>query len=246
MPRSVAVEIAAQDVAGVRVALAKGADRVELCAALGLGGLTPSAGLVAAAVEAAAAAGRADYVHVLVRPRGGGFLYDGDEVATTVRDIRFARDSGAAGVVVGALDERGRVDLPAVERFVAAADGISVTFHRALDIVADQRAAIETLIGAGVTRVLTSGGATRSLDGVPALRALAAGAGGRIQIMAGGGVRVEDVPALVAAGVDAVHLSARDTVHGAPSGPGGGSADYDITDPVMVGQAVAAVAAASR
>lgn len=246
MARSVAVEIAVQDVAGVRVALAKGADRVELCVALGLGGLTPSAGLLLGAVEAAAAAGRPDYVHVLVRPRGGGFLYDADEVATTVRDIRFARDSGAAGVVVGALDERGAVDLAAVDRFVAAAEGIAVTFHRAFDIVADQASAIDALADAGVTRVLTSGGATRSIEGVPALRALAARSAGRVQVMTGGGVRIEDIRALVDAGVDAVHLSARDTLHGAPSGPGGGTSDYDITDPIVVGQAVAAVSAASR
>jgi copper homeostasis protein len=240
MTGQVAVEIAVQDVAGVRIALAQGADRVELCSALGLGGLTPSAGLLAGAVEAAAAAERPGYVHVLVRPRGGGFLYDADEVATTVRDIRFARGSGAGGVVVGALDELGRVDVPAVERFVAAAEGMPVTFHRAFDIVADPAAALETLAAVGVSRVLTSGGATRSIDGLRSLRSLAERSAGRVEVMAGGGVRVEDIPALVSAGVDAVHLSARGTVRSAPSGPGGGAAEYDITDPLVVGDAVGA------
>lgn len=238
MPRP-AVEIAVQDLPGVRIALAEGADRIELCSALGLGGLTPSAGLLRAAVDAAEAACRPDFVHVLVRPRGGGFVYDEDELATIVADIRYAREAGAAGVVIGALDDGG-VDLAAVERFIAAADGLAVTFHRALDIVSDPADALDALADRGVTRVLTSGGASRSIDGRDVLAALAERAAGRIQVMAGGGVRVEDIPALTAAGVDAVHLSARDSVQGAPSGPGGGDSAYDITDPSVVRAAVAA------
>lgn len=241
MPRNrAAVEIAVQDVAGVRVALAEGADRVELCVALGIGGLTPSAGLVVSAVEEAAKSGRPDLVQVLVRPRGGGFVYDSDELDTTLADIRFAREAGAAGVVVGALDEAGRIDRAAVERFVAAAGDLDVTFHRAFDTLADPEAGIETVIELGVTRVLTSGGATRSIDGAERLRALAQRAGDGLQVMAGGGVRVQDIPELIAAGVDAVHLSARQTVSGPPSGPGGGDAHYDITDPLTVRAAVAA------
>jgi copper homeostasis protein len=239
MPRP-AVEIAVQDVPGVRIALAEGADRIELCSALGLGGLTPSAGLLRAATDAADAAGRPGFVHVLIRPRGGGFVYDADELATTLGDIRFARECGAAGVVIGALDENARVDLGAAERFVEAAGGLAVTFHRAIDVVADPLEAVESLAGVGVTRVLTSGGAARSIDGVDVLADLVGRAHGRIEIMAGGGVRVEDIPALHLAGVDAVHLSARDSALGAPSGPGGGAAAYDITDPTTVRAAVAA------
>lgn len=239
-PRRAAVEIAVQDVAGVRVALAEGADRVELCVALGLGGLTPSAGLVSAAVAEAAEAGRAGFVHVLVRPRGGGFAYDSDELDTTLADIRFARQAGAGGVVIGALDDVGRIDQAALERFVEAAGDLDVTFHRAFDTLADPDAAAQTLVGLGVARVLTSGGAARSIDGVDGLRALAQRVEGRLQVMAGGGVRAQDIPALLAAGVDAVHLSARRTVSGAPSGPGGGDSRYDITDPVNVREAVAA------
>lgn len=238
--QTAAVEIAVQDVAGVRVALAEGADRVELCVALGLGGLTPSAGLVASAVAEAVEAGRTGFVHVLVRPRGGGFVYDADEIETTIADIRFARQAGAGGVVVGALDEAGRIDREALERFVAAAADLDVTFHRAFDTLADPAAAAETLVDLGVARVLTSGGAERSIEGVDTLRALAQRVDGRLQVMAGGGVRVQDIPALTAAGVDAVHLSARRTVLGAPSGPGGGDTRYDITDPVAVREAVAA------
>ncbi|MDR6970139.1 copper homeostasis protein CutC [Leifsonia shinshuensis] len=234
----IAVEIAVQDIAGVRVALAEGADRVELCTALAMGGLTPSGGLVRAAVEVARRRGRESFVHVLVRPRGGGFLYDADEVAITVADIRFAREAGAGGVVIGALDERGTVDGEAVRRFVDAAEGLDVTFHRALDVVADPLTAVEELADLGVDRVLTSGGAARSVDGIPSLRELVGQAAGRLQVMAGGGVRVDDIASLAASGVAAVHLSARTTVTGGPSGPGGGEAAYDITDPAVVAAAV--------
>ena len=239
-PRRTAVEIAVQDVAGVRVALAGGADRVELCVALGLGGLTPSAGLVRAAVEEAADESRAGFVHVLVRPRGGGFVYDSDELDTIAADIRFARETGADGVVIGALDEVGRVDREAVARFVAEAGGLDVTFHRAFDTLPDPLGAADALAELGVARILTSGGAGRSVDGIDGLRALAQRVGGRMQVMAGGGVRVRDVHELIAAGVDAVHLSARTSVSGGPSGPGGGDAAYDITDPITVREAVAA------
>lgn len=236
----IAVEIAVQDVSGVRIALAEGADRIELCTALGMGGLTPSAGLVHSAVEAAGREGRDGFVHVLVRPRGGGFVYDASEVRATVADIRFARAAGAAGVVVGALDEDSLIDGEALRRFVEAAEGIPVTFHRALDIVRDPVAAIDELADLGIHRVLTSGGASRSVDGVSTLRTLVQRAGGRLQVMAGGGVSVDDIPVIARAGVDAVHLSARDRVTGAPSGPGGGDADYDITDPATVAAAVTA------
>ncbi|AGW41809.1 hypothetical protein O159_17710 [Leifsonia xyli subsp. cynodontis DSM 46306] len=185
--------------------------------------------------------GREGFVHVLVRPRGSGFVYDAAEVETTEADIRFAREAGAGGVVIGALDGEGRVDTAAVARFVAAAEGIEVTFHRAIDTVADPLATVDDFVALGVTRILTSGGASTSVEGVDSLRALAQRVSGRLQVMAGGGVRVEDIPALVAAGVDAVHLSARRAVQGAPSGPGGGADAYDITDPIVVRGAVDAL-----
>ncbi|MBW8872833.1 MAG: copper homeostasis protein CutC [Leifsonia sp.] len=238
----IAVEIAVQDIAGVRVALAEGADRVELCSSLGLGGLTPSAGLVRAAVAETRDAGRDGFVQVLVRPRGGGFVYDADELALTLADVRFAQEAGASGVVVGALTGDGAIDLESVRRIVDAAEGLEVTFHRAIDVVRDPVASAEALAELGVTRVLTSGGAARSIDGVDVLQALSTAVSGRLQVMAGGGVRVDDIPTLAAMGIGAVHLSARESVLGAPSGPGGGDAAYDVTDPATVRAAVAAAA----
>ncbi len=193
-----------------------------------------------AAVGEARSAGRDAFVHVLVRPRGGGFVYDATELVTIEADVRFARESGAGGVVIGALDPSGAVDSPAVARLLTAAGDLDVTFHRAFDTLADPLAAAEELAALGVARLLTSGGAARSIDGAGTLGELSRRLAGRVQVMAGGGVRVEDIPALLGAGVDAVHLSARSSVLGAPSGPGGGDAAYDITDPVAVREAVAA------
>ncbi|WP_223690168.1 copper homeostasis protein CutC [Leifsonia poae] len=244
MQKAVAVEIAVQDPAGVRIALDAGVDRVELCSALGIGGLTPSAGLLAAAVARARAADRSNFVHMLVRPRGGGFVYASDEVDVMIADIRGARASGAGGVVVGALDRSGAIDVDTTARLIEAADGMEFTFHRAMDAAADPLDALETLIELGVRRILTSGGAARSIDGVGMLTALAAQAAGRIQVMAGGGVRVPDLPAIAATGVDAVHLSARASVTGTVSGPGGGDDSYDVTSPDVVRDALSAVCSA--
>jgi copper homeostasis protein len=232
------LEIAVQDVAGAVVSAASGADRLELCAALAAtGGLTPSIGLLDAVLAALPAAVG---VHVLVRPRAGSFVYSADELDVQVRDVRAAIRAGAAGVVVGALDPSGSVDTDALARLVAAADGREVTFHRAFDTLASLGPALDALASLEVTRVLTSGGAPRSIDGVARLTETVARAAGRVQVMAGGGVRPQDIPALVVAGVDAVHLSASRHVDES-GGPGGGSAGYTTTDPDVVAAAVAAL-----
>ena len=232
----VALEIAVQDVPGARAAVAAGADRLELCVGLAAtGGLTPSIALIEAVVAAVPVG-----VHVLVRPRPGGFRYDDAELAVQVRDVGAAIGAGAAGVVVGALTWAGLVDEDALGRLVAAANGREVTFHRALDTVADIPAAVAALAGCGVHRVLTSGGADRTIDGLAGLAATVAAAAGRVQVMAGGGVRPADIPAIVATGVAAVHLSA--SAHRAdPAGPGGGSGGWSTTDPAVVAAARASL-----
>ncbi|MEE6294594.1 copper homeostasis protein CutC [Georgenia wangjunii] len=232
---AIAVEIAVQDVDGARVARDGGAARVELCSALGLGGLTPSIGLAEAVV------GAGIDVHALVRPRAGGFAFTATEVSVMVRDIEALVDVGVRGVVVGALTADGRLDRHALKALVRAAEGREVTLHRCLDVLPDPAAALDEVAGLGIARVLTSGGAGRAIDGAAPLAALVERAAGRVQVMAGGGVRPEDVPALAALGVDAVHLSARASTDAAgAAGPGGGPAAYDITDPALVAAAVAA------
>jgi copper homeostasis protein len=245
-PRPV-LEIAVQDLAGYRIAADAGAARTELCGALAAtGGITPSAGLLAALVaerDARSAAGATPPgIHVLVRPRPGSFVYDTDEVDVQVRDVQAAVAAGADGVVVGVLTASGAVDTPALAALVAAAEGREVTFHRAVDAVEDPFAVLDALAAAGVTRVLTSGGAARSIDGVRRLAAMVEHTAGAVQIQAGGGVRPVDIGALVAAGVDAVHLSASRAVAG-DGGPGGGGASgHTVTDPDVVAAAVAALA----
>ncbi|KQY22981.1 copper homeostasis protein CutC [Cellulomonas sp. Root485] len=232
------LEIAVQDVAGAVLAADLGADRLELCAALAAtGGLTPSIGLLDATV---AALPPHVGVHVLVRPRAGSFVYTADELDVQVRDVRAAVRAGAAGVVVGALTASGAVNRGAVSRLVDAADGREVTFHRALDTVPLLAGALDDLASLGVVRVLTSGGAAASIDGVDRLASTVTLAGGRLQVMAGGGVRPADIPALVAVGVDAVHLSASRHVDES-GGPGGGTSGYTTTDPALVSAAAAAL-----
>ncbi|KIC57654.1 copper homeostasis protein CutC [Microbacterium hominis] len=234
---TVALEIAVQDVAGARAAVDAGADRLELCQALPMGGLTPSIALI----ETVVAAVGGERVNVLVRPRGGGFVYDADEVALVAADVRAAIAAGAAGVVVGALTPDRRVEGDAMRRWRDAAGESTLVFHRAIDAADSPLAVLEHLSGLGVDRVLTSGGTARSVDGTDVLRRLVA-ARARVEIMAGGGIRAEDIPGIVATGVDAVHLSAR-AVAGLeePSGPGGGAGGHDITDAAVVAAAATAV-----
>lgn len=238
MPAPRTVEIAVQDPEGARIALAAGARRLELCQALDVGGLTPSLALLEAVLDAVDPA----TVNVLVRPRGGGFVYSVDEVALVTADIRACVERGAGGVVVGALTERGGLDVDTLRRWRDAAGPAALVFHRAVDAAVDPAAVFDALVREGVDRVLTSGGATRSIDGVRALADFASRSG-QVEVMAGGGVRPADIPALFAAGVDAVHLSARTRAGlDVASGPGGGSAGHDVTDPAIVAEAVAAAA----
>lgn len=241
--RRPALEIAVTSPAGARTALGHGADRVELCTGLELGGLTPSAALV----EAVAAVGLP--VQVLVRCRPGDFVHDAEETALMVAEVRSVIASGASGVVVGALTADGRLDTEAVARLAAAAHDtgrpVEVTLHRAIDLSADPVAAAALLPALGLTRVLTSGGAPAAGQGLDRLAAMVEAAPG-VQVMAGGGVRPADIPALTATGVAAVHLSAKrraEPRRGAawiPLGASSASAEQDthfVTDPAVVAEA---------
>ncbi len=163
-----------------------GAQRIELCCALSEGGLTPSHALIAAAVQRSGLP-----VHVLLRPRGGDFVYSEDEWALVEADLLHAKELGSAGFVAGALDAAGRVDVARMRRLVELAGGREVTFHRAFDTVANQQQALEDVIAAGCGRLLTSGGAPDVLAGAQPLRRLCVQAAGRIGIAAGGGLRLE-------------------------------------------------------
>ncbi|WP_300266770.1 copper homeostasis protein CutC [Microbacterium sp.] len=226
---TIALELAVQDTAGVRIAHELGAARVELTQALALGGLTPSPATLEVALEAAGTCG--PEVHVLIRPRPGGFRYDADEIAVSVRDIERAVRAGAAGVVVGALDDAGALDLDVMSRLRDAAADASVTLHRAIDLTADPVATLESAVELGLRRVLTSGGASTASEGIDTLRALVAAAQGRIEVMAGSGVSADSARALADVGVDALHFSAKRAVD--PSGSGAiadSMGGHDVTD----------------
>jgi copper homeostasis protein len=201
------VEICVQ---GLRSALAAGeggADRVELCEDLSLGGVTPSAGAVAVACR------RLEIpVHVLIRPRGGDFVYGEAEREAMRLDVLSARMSGASGVVLGLLNRDGTVDRDETARLIDAARPLSVTFHQAFDATRSLAEALDVLIGLGVDRVLTSGGASRAIDGLSRLVELDRLAGGRLVILAGGGIAVPEIGAFVAEGLSELHFGSAATM----------------------------------
>ncbi len=181
----------------------RGAERIELCARLDLDGLSPDPELLSAALERARVP-----VVVMVRPRPGPFQVPPEDLEAMEAQVRALRERGPAGVVLGAITPDGRIDRPAMERFMAAADGLPVVFHRAFDRCADLPLALEELIDLGVRRVLTSGGAPSAWEGRAALRGLVERAAGRIEILAGGGIRPHNLADLLAAtGVEQVHAS---------------------------------------
>lgn len=183
-----AVETADAAVAAER----SGAGRLELCANLAVGGTTPDEGMIARVVTAATIP-----VFVMIRPRGGGFVYSGEELAAMHRDIAVAVARGAAGLVFGVLRPDDRIDVDRTRALVRTAGGLPVTFHRAVDETPDLVDAIECLIDAGVSRVLTSGGAATAADGVELLATLVERAGSRLTVMPGGGIRAHNARAVL-------------------------------------------------
>lgn len=203
-----AVEICVDDVDGARTAEACGADRIELCADLLEGGITPSIGMVTAVLDAVTRVG----VQVLIRPRGGDFVYDRDEVAVMRADIAamlaLPRTTDL-GFVLSGLTRDGRVERSVIAELVDACGGAPTTLSRAFDEIEDQFRALDTLAELGVDRVLTAGGPGAAADGHEQLAALVTHSAGRVGVLAGGGVRSANVSALVTAtGVDQVHLRA--------------------------------------
>jgi copper homeostasis protein len=195
------VEAAVETLEEALAAKRAGADRIELCANLGVGGTTPSAGLIASVVQ------QVNHpVFVMIRPRGGDFVYAADEIDAMIEDIDRARPLGIAGVVTGALRSDGGVDVDSMRRLMSPAAGLPVTFHRAFDVVANRTDALEQVIELGASRVLTSGGAATALDGAVAIAMLVDQAGERVSIVAGGKIREQNARDVIArSGVHEVH-----------------------------------------
>jgi copper homeostasis protein len=159
-------------------------------------------------------------VFILIRPRGGGFVYEADEMEVMRRDVEVARQAGADGIVIGALYANGEVDVAITGELIKEAGGLPVTFHRAFDSARDLSQALEMLIDAGVDRVLTSGGAATALEGADSIARLVDQARDRIVVMAGGGIREENVrEIIVRTGVREVHARISSVSHPATVGP---------------------------
>ena len=235
MPEPI-LEICVDDAAGLAAAISGGADRIELCSSLALGGLTPTPGLMALAATSPIP------VYAMIRPRAGDFVFSQDDVATMEADIDAARSAGLSGVVLGATHPDGRLDTAILERLVTRASGLGLTLHRAFDLAPGFPAAIDTAIDLGFERILTSGGAPRAIDGRDALRTIIAHAAGRIAIMAGSGVTADNAEIFLALGLTDLHASASRPIET----PTGRAADLGYVAPGMKRTDVELVAALKR
>lgn len=197
-------EICVDSIAGVIAARDAGAHRVELCASLIEGGTTPSLGMIREARKIEGIG-----LHVIIRPRGGDFLYSPEEIAVMEADIDAAKAAGADGLVFGTLNPDGTIDVALTRRLVARARPCAVTFHRAFDMTPDPFAALETLVELGIERVLTTGQESHVLEGADTVAALVEAAGNRIIIMSGGGMTPRTAARIVAiTGINEIHFAA--------------------------------------
>lgn len=196
------LEVCVDSAAGVDVATRAGVNRIELCSALSLAGLTPSAGLMAIAAT------KALPCFVLIRPRAGDFCYDTRDVDLMRRDIDIVRSLRLAGIVIGANRVDGSLDEDVLRALLEHAAGLPAVLHRAFDLAPDFHAALETAIQLGFIRVLTSGGAPDAVSGSAVIRSLVEQAAGRIEIMAGAGLTPNNVIGFArSTGVRALHSS---------------------------------------
>lgn len=201
-------EICANSVASCIAAQKGGADRVELCAGIPEGGTTPSFGMIRNARECIDIA-----LNVIIRPRGGDFLYSENELREMVYDIQAAKELGADGLVFGCLCPDGSVDMKAMAVLMEAAGDTPVTFHRAFDHTSDPFKALEDIISLGCTRILTSGCRPTALEGADLLAQLVEKASDRIIIMPGCGVREDNIAEIARlSGAREFHFSARESV----------------------------------
>jgi copper homeostasis protein len=241
------IEICVEGIDGLLAAQKGGADRVELCASLIEGGITPSFGTVRQALRLATVP-----FFTIIRPRGGDFLYSEAEFGSMLDDVGALRDLGAPGVVVGCLTADGRIDEARMTALVARAGPMQVTCHRAFDMTADPSEALETLIRCGVHRVLTSGQRDTALEGAELLRALVEQAGDRIVVMGCGRLNVSTIASVrKKTGLREMHFSApaqqaSGMTYRNPHIRMGGTPDREYHTTVTDPEAVRATIAAAR
>ena len=239
------VEICANSAESALKAQEGGAYRIELCAGIPEGGTTPSAG----EIRMARALLKETKMHVIIRPRGGDFLYNTYEQEIMIDDIKLCRELGVDGIVIGCLTAEGTVDKPLCKKLIEAAGDMNVTFHRAFDMSRDPKEALEDIISLGCTRVLTSGQEPDAVQGIPLIKELVEQANGRIIVMPGGCVRSNTVRQIAdETGATEFHLTCRNSyesgmIYRNPKVSMGDMVkieEYmkDVTDPVIVKAAV--------
>ncbi|CAH0532838.1 Copper homeostasis protein CutC [Vibrio stylophorae] len=240
------LEVCTDSMESLPLAKAGGAQRIELCSALALGGLTPSYGLMQQA-------GRFDLpCYAMIRPRQGDFLFINADVEIMLADIHAAKQAGLAGVVIGALTAQGDIDMTICRDLMKAAQGMGVTFHRAIDHCRDWQGALEQVIELGCERILTSGQAANAALGINTLKAMVEQAKGRLDIMAGAGVNANNAKEIVTqTGVTELHLSGKTMrnsnmqFHQTQATMGQADCD-DFAIPVTSSEAIQAVVSALR
>jgi copper homeostasis protein len=206
-PNLVQLEVAADSTESAVAAESGGAHRVELFSNPLQGGVTPSYGLIAVTRERISIP-----LHILIRPRGGDFCYSREELDAMKRDIDIAKQLGADGIATGVLNLEGDVDVARLTELIAIARPLQVTFHRAFDMTRSLPHSLDALIACGIDRVLTSGGEQSAVLGAQNIKHLVATAGNRIGIIAGGGIRSENVrQILTTTGVHDIHAGLRST-----------------------------------
>jgi len=203
MPDEILVEACVDSVDSAIAAEAGGAHRIELCAALREGGLTPSAGTIAVTRQRTTID-----IQVMIRPRGGDFLYSDTEFASMQRDIEMTKRLGSNGVVFGLLTPNGKVDVRRTEQLTEQARPMAVTFHRAFDMASKPTRSLEALVGLHIERVLTSGQRATAVEGIELLRKLVTQAGDRIVVMPGGSIDERSLPKILGAtGAREIHVT---------------------------------------
>lgn len=243
------IEICANSVESAVKAQEGGAYRVELCAGIPEGGTTPSFGDIRMAKQLL----QKTKLHVIIRPRGGDFLYSHLELEIMIHDIKVARQLGADGVVFGCLTSDGNVDIPAMKMLMNAVGNMDVTFHRAFDMCKNPQEALEQIIELGCSRILTSGQEADAFKGIPLLKELVKQADGRIIIMPGCGVNPNNIRRIAEeTGTSEFHFSGRSTyesgmIYRNPKVSMGGTVkieEYqkDVTNPEIVKAALAELA----
>ncbi|MDG6281962.1 copper homeostasis protein CutC [Glaesserella parasuis] len=199
------VEICVDNLESVITANQFPIDRIELCSALAVGGLTPNLGFIQQVQQISTIP-----LALMIRPRAGDFLYSEDEIQIMLNDIATAKQLGIQAVVFGALSANGEIDLATTELLVKASQGMEITFHRAFDLCKDPITALEQLIDLGCHCILTSGQATTAFDGIPVIQQLVKQANGRIQIMAGCGINADNIKQIIEqTQVPEIHFSAK-------------------------------------